>query len=408
MQTSDYIHFSAFRSRRVTRSARSVTSRPSWGPERQICADLQMSKWTAAWQLTELCGTSLERNQQIVGLSDPGSAFSPWHAMCVGTATPDLKLCFNPLITATQEQVLPYSFDGELSEARNKRRVDTLELMLGDVVPSSTTRKQSEDTPEVRPIFSGSKQSVDLSNDGWQLAFLPGRDVPHRYAEIYDKAYELWASVWAQTFAELDGSGTLYADDFLRRDEVVVLSHDNEPVALSLFHRLDLRRPAHRADSYFRPFPQSLLTTLVANGQHDVLIGSYFTLSPTFRKGRADLPVKDILFGAVTQRFVTSGAQLMLGIMRKDRGMHALGTRFGARPLLTDVCYHNVPVDLVQFTPANARHALASSSHRERVTGLWDARIDTAGFPSGDWFEDRSADRIMSTGMPISHLEARH
>ncbi len=166
---------------------------------------------------------------------------------------------------------------------------------------------------------------------------------------LYERAYQAWQGIWQKTFQELEGRQTIFSDDFLKQDEIAVLMYKNEVIGTSCFKWADLRLRAHQNNSYFQPWPQSILDSLIKDGCWNVLVGSYFSIDPVWRKQATTLPLKDIFFGLVVERFINSNTSVMVGTMRNDKGMENVAYRFGAKPLASNVDFHNVKVDLVVF-----------------------------------------------------------
>jgi hypothetical protein len=161
-------------------------------------------------------------------------------------------------------------------------------------------------------------------------------------------AYASWRRVWARTFAELDGDGALFSDDFTRQDELGVLFHDEECVGMTAFRWLDTAGIGTSDDSYFRPWPQHALAALRRAGRR-VCVGSYLTVEPAWRGPRGAVSTKELLLALAVERYLASPADVMAGTLRNDRGMNGLAYRLGARAVATGVEHHGVAVDLVLF-----------------------------------------------------------
>lgn len=166
------------------------------------------------------------------------------------------------------------------------------------------------------------------------------------------QAYELWKSVWSQTFLELDGQGHVVSDDFTRQDEIVVLCHGPRPVGL-VFHRFaSALQEATFEDSYFRCWTPAAIAQLRGAGP-GLVIGSNITLHPEYRRGLVQtLPLKRLLAMASLEHLSRlEGIDAVTGTMRVDKGMHDLFYECGAFSLEKNLLFHNVPVDLVGFFP---------------------------------------------------------
>jgi hypothetical protein len=208
-----------------------------------------------------------------------------------------------------------------------------------------------------------------------EFTIIPAKTPPAGLIPRYESTYAEWKKVWEQTFRELDGVDAFHSDDFLRQDEVCTLTYCGDPVAISLFSRKDLRLQAHRDCSYFRPFPAQVLAR-VRTLMPEILVGSYFSIHPKWRSGCGGLSVKEIFFALLTRRFIETGARHMLGIMRRDRGMHELSQYYGARVLAHDLVYHGVGVDLVAFDSETVERRPLGERIDFTVHHLWASRVD--------------------------------
>jgi len=184
---------------------------------------------------------------------------------------------------------------------------------------------------------------------GWSYHLFDPRAVEEDERLRLMAAYQCWYRVWSQTFRELDNSETLFSDDFSRQDEIGALFLDEACLGLSGFRWVDLSLPITRHDSYFRAWPAHVLAQVAATTPR-VCVGSNLAVAPEWRGVRSPARVSEVLLTNAVRRFHNSDAQLMLGTMRNDKGMHVLSYRLGARPLARGLTFHNVNVDLIAFT----------------------------------------------------------
>lgn len=184
-----------------------------------------------------------------------------------------------------------------------------------------------------------------------QLKFcvLPGRTA--HPLDGYDSAYATFHSVWQETLQGIHGSGYVqHSNDFTRQDYVQALfAADGSCVALDCVREIGLGNAVDRKDSWLAPWPAEILNALAAE-HTGAWINSYFTVHPAHRKMKCEdtHPISYILGCLSVLYQVELDVPLMLGMMRRDRSMNALGARLGAETLLTTT-YHGVETDLVVF-----------------------------------------------------------
>lgn len=218
--------------------------------------------------------------------------------------------------------------------------------------------------------------------DSLRLHLLPGRPHPGREA-THDAAYRLWREVWSQTFAELDGSPLVFADDFTRTDEIVAIFSGDRCVTLAFAREGDLRLASTREDSYFKPWPEIARQRLGQDGPR-ILFGSNITVDPEWRGEIAPgVTMKDLVIGSSMYLLRESGRDVMTGTMRCNRGMDAAARRFGARSLQAKTMHHGVEVELVGFFSKSLQFDCTPEFMR-RLDQLWDRRvIETRAFERG-------------------------
>jgi len=216
---------------------------------------------------------------------------------------------------------------------------------------------------------------MKISASELRYVLFPGSDPKVSWFSDYKEAYRLWKSTWSATLQELDGNGTVYSDDFSRQTQVGSLFHDGRCVALGFFHLVDFRLTTARDDSYFKVWSDQAIDQLVSQGKN-VMVGSNITVDPQMRGDLGQgVFLKNLLTGLMTKAFLESGADVMAGTMRKNKGMHDSAYQFGASPLLSGVIHHGVEVDLVAFY---RRRVLAFASENPAnltVERLWENKI---------------------------------
>ncbi|MFN7727815.1 MAG: hypothetical protein ACK5P7_01525 [Bdellovibrio sp.] len=189
-----------------------------------------------------------------------------------------------------------------------------------------------------------------LSEYGLQI-LSPQEQGPRQH--LVKSSYLLWHDVWSATLAQLDGTPSLYSDDFSRQDEIVVLTSAEKPIGLVMHRYCNSTCPSVLDDSYFRCWPAQAKQQITHEGPR-LVIGSNITLHPDFRKSVLQtLPLKRLLaFASLAHLSRQSGLiDAITGTMRVDKGMHDLFYSAGAVCLEKNILFHNVSVDLVGFFP---------------------------------------------------------
>lgn len=168
---------------------------------------------------------------------------------------------------------------------------------------------------------------------------------------LVKETYGMWREVWLAALGELEGATDLKSDDYTRQEQVGALLYEDEVVGSVFFTRVDLSDPMWRKDSYFAAWPEE---TMLEWGEKrpgfQLMVCSWFTLSPKMRRNATGLSAKQLLTSLSTQHMLrTDGCSGMLGTMRNNRGMNTVTYNVNATPILTDLQMHGVGVDLVIF-----------------------------------------------------------
>lgn len=183
--------------------------------------------------------------------------------------------------------------------------------------------------------------------------------VPDHETEDFNAVFALWHKVWIETRLEVGLSAETPIDDFTRQTEVLALFYENRPVATISHRFVDFAQPAVMHDSYFSPtiWPDWLLKKIPHFGRYGVL-GSQIFIDPDFRKRASGLPTKQIICNLCFAHLNLAKPEVLLGRMRKDRGLHELLYRSGGLSLHVDTSWREVPLDLVAFFPSKNPIAL--------------------------------------------------
>lgn len=204
----------------------------------------------------------------------------------------------------------------------------------------------------------------------FQLVVLPGENPSESIRPYYERAYAHWEKIWSATFKELDGKGILFSDNFTRQDEVICVFDGLLCVAMVCHRYVDLSLTSAVKDSYFEKWPEEALSGLTAHG-HRILIGNQISVDPE-RRGRTadDISLKDLVSALSMWRLSQLDVDALPGTMRADRNMQNFLINGGATPLLRNVLFHNVPVDLVAFHP-KVRPVTLPAATLKLVESLW-------------------------------------
>lgn len=170
----------------------------------------------------------------------------------------------------------------------------------------------------------------------------------------YDQVFNLWHSVWAETRREVSLMLPIYADNFSRQDEILVLRHQDRPIATCCHRYVDLRRRSTLLDSYFSPdvWPASVLELIPTLGD-SCMLGSHLFVHPDFRGGRGGISIRAVMCTLSLLSFKHRAPDLMLGMVRVDRGMDRVFRDNGSVTLARSNWYH-LPVDLIALFPGVA------------------------------------------------------
>jgi hypothetical protein len=176
------------------------------------------------------------------------------------------------------------------------------------------------------------------------------RDSSEAISPYVSKAYDMWRGVWLGALSELEGKTDIHSDDFTRQELVGVLFHGIEAIGSVSFSSVNLALPMWRKDSYFSAWPEENLISLGNRfSGNQILICSYFTLAPKWRRDAPGFSAKRLLSALAVAHFINSSFSAMVGTMRVNRGMHKLCYDLGADAVLTDIQMHGVAVDLIVF-----------------------------------------------------------
>lgn len=184
--------------------------------------------------------------------------------------------------------------------------------------------------------------------------------------EDFNGAYELWRRVWIETREEVARGLPTPSDNFSRQSEILVLYSGNRPIGTICHRYVDLRHAAIIEDSFFNPdlWSQEARAKVRTMGRSCVL-GSHIFIDPEFRKNASGKSTKNLLCALSFSHLNGTAPDVVVGMMRKDKGMHDVFYKSGAVTLSQDVHWYQIPVDLVAFFPARQEIFIDPSFKKE-------------------------------------------
>lgn len=233
----------------------------------------------------------------------------------------------------------------------------------------SATRQAEEMPRETRPselTRRNSRGRVSVERLDYHL-FKP-RSSKHALARA---AYELWRDEWQATLRELEGVTRIHSDEFVRQDEVSVLSSAGQCVSVTALRWLDLSRATAREDSYFQSWPEEAVAEL---GTSIVVISSNTLVHPEWRGTLVEpfpphqaTPLSFVTVALAIRRFLDSKARAVIGVTRNDRSMNRVAAGVGARKI-GQIKLHGIDSDLICIERADA------SPSGPVMDALWERR----------------------------------
>lgn len=205
---------------------------------------------------------------------------------------------------------------------------------------------------------------------------LPGINPPPNMKSYYEATYAHWELVWGQTFKELEGKDKIFSDNFTRQDEVFALFEGELCVAMVCHRYVDLSTVPGRKDSYFEAWPELAMKGLTAHGPR-IFLANQISVHPEKRGRSHGVSLKDLLSSFTVWHMRQLDVDAMTGTMRADKNMQNVLYDCGAIPLMKNVIFHNVPVDLLAFHP-QVRPVTIQPDIEKMIETLWANRAGEA------------------------------
>ena len=191
---------------------------------------------------------------------------------------------------------------------------------------------------------------------------------PLHYERHCESAFRLWETEWNHTFKKANFEVDLYSDDFLHR-ELGGLFLGGKAIGFLLYTFFDLARYSRHKTLYFKNYPRELWAQHCA--QNDlVMVPTYMTLDPTWRRSQTNFPISEMLFSFSILRLLESSADRMIAYARNDLKMNEGFYRHGGHPVLAQAKVYNTSVDFIEISRANA-HLSTEDSCAEMALMQW-------------------------------------
>lgn len=167
----------------------------------------------------------------------------------------------------------------------------------------------------------------------------------------FEAVYSFWRRMWADAYKEMGKPSLASSDHFTRQHDILAIFYRDQPIA-SVCHRYaDLSCASTYADSYFQYSWTEKETSALKSGGGIGVLGSQITVDPLFRRPMGDLSMKYLTSFLSLYYAHQLNVDVILGMMRVDRGMDRVFYEAGARQLAPRMPYFDVLVDLVAFYP---------------------------------------------------------
>ncbi|MFZ3231023.1 MAG: hypothetical protein WA160_12515 [Pseudobdellovibrio sp.] len=168
---------------------------------------------------------------------------------------------------------------------------------------------------------------------------------PGIYSEHCHSAYQLWKKQWTITFKELGTEKLLTSDDFIDR-ELCGLFDGHKAIGIVLFKFMDLKYKSTLDTAYFKNYPTSLLERNY-DLNDTIMVMSYMTIDPLWRKLYTNFSVSELLFGFLILNLNCSKSARAICYLRNNRSTNEIFYRHSGTFLESTTAY-NVAVDFAE------------------------------------------------------------
>lgn len=166
-----------------------------------------------------------------------------------------------------------------------------------------------------------------------------------------ESVYHLWKKLWTESYIEMGKDPLVVSDTFTRQHEVLALFYKGAPIA-SVCHRyVHLNADSTYEDSYFKNSWSDQEITHLKSLTGVGVLGSQISLDKNFRKSASGIDIKRLISFISLKYAQNLKVEVILGMMRLDRGMEKVFYEAGATVLARARQYYATTVDLVAFYP---------------------------------------------------------
>ena len=167
----------------------------------------------------------------------------------------------------------------------------------------------------------------------------------------YNAIFQTWDQVWQQGVLDLYNQSFLSSDHFVRQDFVAGIFCKRECIGSCSYRLMDLNLPAHRADSWFRPWPKLLIEDF-STKNNQVLVPSWLTVHQKYRRksGFVGMDVAKTIMELLNFFLREFPVTHSFGVSRNDRSVYKILEHIsGHSAAVSSVNYEGFDVDLFIF-----------------------------------------------------------
>lgn len=183
------------------------------------------------------------------------------------------------------------------------------------------------------------------------LKILPGKISGDASAvDSYNEAYQFWKRFWTDEMAKSGGDHRYVdADDFLRQNEILVVTEGDQIISMVMSTVYDLSIPSERDSKYFSKVDAPVIKKIMDSGSVISTI-EFLAVNPDWRGAKPGAPMSAVMIGLALQRGAALGAHACVGMPRVDNRVNVTAQGFGAHAL-GRVVKVNIECEIVAFYP---------------------------------------------------------
>lgn len=176
------------------------------------------------------------------------------------------------------------------------------------------------------------KDGIKLSDLDFNL--IDTNDPKKNELSLYKKSYNLWKSVWEETYQkELHVKDPFYSDSFIFNKILGVLSYQGSPVGLALFNTFNINLEPFAQHSFFKDYPKEALTFLKGPTNTKIMTMGNLAVAPNWRKKKTFISISEIVVGFSVKTFQKSSAEKLIALTRNSRRVNETLYLYGGLPL---------------------------------------------------------------------------